>query len=329
MDYLIIIFLILGSGFFSGLTIGLMSLDSEVLKTITKIGGKGDSSYTEREAIYAKKVLDTTQDKTTLLVTLLLGNTAVNATLSIFMSSVVGEGLLAGAVSTLLIVVFGEIIPALFLTKYALYVGAMVSPLVKLLILTFKPLTYYFVKLLNFFLKQEELKKVSRTEMIHKMNVLAEDPTSDIDKLDVNIVSGALSLKHIKLEELMTPRNEVFRLDINTILTESVLEKICESGYTRIPIFDDIEQENFVGIFNVKKLIGKNVLGKSVAEFTSTKKIIFSSEMFSDDAIIEFINSKNHIAIVSNGNYWEGIVTLEDILEHILDNDIIDEFDKN
>lgn len=99
---LIIIFLCL-SALFSGLTLGLMSLD----KTGLQIVMGGDDPVA---AMYAKKIYPVREDGNLLLCTLLLGNVAVNALLSIFLAAYTG-GIIGFISSTFLIVIFGEIVP--------------------------------------------------------------------------------------------------------------------------------------------------------------------------------------------------------------------------
>lgn len=332
IEIIIVIGLILGSGMFSGLTIALMSFEKDDLETIVAIGGLDDSPYTKQDSIKAKRVLNIIQDKQLLVVTLLLGNTAVNAALSVFLSGIVGAGIVAGVVSTALIVIFGEIIPVVVITKFALTIGAKVSEFVKLLIWILFPISYFIIKGLKQLERvfgESQIYSLSRREIIHNIKRLEEDADSDIDALDSSMIEGALSLSNTQLKTIMTLRNNVFRLKKDTIIDAELLEKIIESGHTRIPIFEDEEQENFIGIFNVKKLIGQNPIGQSVGQFVNkNRRITLDIDMTCDDAIIKMIEDKNHLALVTNGNYWEGIVTLEDMVEEILKREIIDEYDK-
>lgn len=320
--------LIIGSGFFSGLTIALMSLEKGTLKKIISIGGKEGSSYTEEESIMALKVLETTQDKTKLIVTLLLGNTAVNAALSVYLSGMVGAGLMAGVISTVLIVLFGEIIPVVVITKYALRVGSFVAPFVKLLAKILYPISFSIIYILNRFIGEDELKQFSKLEVIHQVEEMVEDPNSKIDSMDVNIVRGALSLNETRVQDIMTPRNKVYRLDSKTIITKEKIEEIIESGYTRIPVFEDDNQEKLYGILNTKKLIGIDPIGLDIKDFVNKdKSFMFNINIKTDDAIARMISKKRHLAIISNNDFWEGIITLEDIMEAILNTEIEDEFD--
>lgn len=90
MEYLISLVLVLLSGLFSGLTLGLLSLDTQSLARRAKHGDK-----------YAEIIYPVRRNGNLLLTTLLLGNVAVNTTLSIFLGSI-ASGLVAGITATAL-----------------------------------------------------------------------------------------------------------------------------------------------------------------------------------------------------------------------------------
>ena len=109
IQIILIIILLSLSALFSGLTLGLMSLD----KTGLEIVIAGDDV---RNAAYAKKIYPVRENGNLLLCTLLLGNVAVNALLSILLAVYAG-GTLGFVTSTFLIVIFGEIVPQAFVGK--------------------------------------------------------------------------------------------------------------------------------------------------------------------------------------------------------------------
>ena len=104
------------SALFSGLNLGLMSLDLNELNLLKKIGSK-------REKTYANKIYPLRRRGNQLLCTILLGNVLVNSTSTLILGSYI-EGIFAAVGSTLLIVLFGEIIPQAICSRYGLAVGA-------------------------------------------------------------------------------------------------------------------------------------------------------------------------------------------------------------
>jgi metal transporter CNNM len=121
------------SALFSGLTLGLMSLDPTGLEIVME----GDDPELSRAA---RKIYPVRKNGNRLLCTLLLGNVAVNALLSILMADVAG-GLAGFLVSTAVIVIFGEILPQAACSRYALQIGSRAIPLIKVIICLFLPVS--------------------------------------------------------------------------------------------------------------------------------------------------------------------------------------------
>lgn len=103
LQIVLIVLFLCSSALFSGLTLGLMSLDKTGLEIV--MGGDDPQA-----ALYAKKIYPIRENGNLLLCTLLLGNVAVNALLSIFLAAYTG-GIIGFVSSTFLIVIFGEIVP--------------------------------------------------------------------------------------------------------------------------------------------------------------------------------------------------------------------------
>lgn len=309
MDYIILLGLIASSGLFSGLTIGLMGLSSSQVRRAADLGNND-----------AKKVLLVIKDSNLLLVTLLLGNTAVNATLSIFMSSVVGEGFIAGLSATVLILIFGEILPASLLSKHALKVGAKTSKLVLLLIKIFYPITKPIAYILDTYVGLDGETFFSKKELIYIVNAHEKSSNSDIDELDNKTLKGALLLDSKKVGDHMS--KTVYSLDTEEVITEKLLKMVKKRGYTRIPVIKGLK---VVGVLNVKNLIG--LQKGNVKELMSNKFLTVNSEDKLDDVLSIMMSKNFHIAIVESYNSTVGIITLEDILEELLLTEIEDEFD--
>lgn len=114
--------LVMLSGLFSGLTLGLLSLSLEGLDIVIT-GGDPD------ERRWAKRILPVRKRGNLLLCTLLLGNTLVNALIAI-LSAEMTSGVVGGLISTGVIVIFGEIIPQSVCSRHGLRIGALSIPIV-------------------------------------------------------------------------------------------------------------------------------------------------------------------------------------------------------
>jgi len=127
-----VIFLLSLSGLFSGLSLGLMSLDKNELAILINTG-------TVAEKKFASKIAPVRNLGNFLLCSLLFSNVLVNASLTLMMDSLM-SGIFAVAASTLAIVIFGEIIPQSVCSRYGLAVGAHTLFLTKFFMLLTSPL---------------------------------------------------------------------------------------------------------------------------------------------------------------------------------------------
>lgn len=129
--------------------------------------------------------------------------------------------------------------------------------------------------------------------------------------------------------EVMTPRTEVFSIDINAP-TEEYIDELMELRYSRIPVYED-DSDNIIGILHIKDyLIKAREEGFDNVDFRSIlRKPYFVPETKNIDSLfVELQTEKQHIAIlIDEYGGFSGIVTMEDIIEEIV-GDIDDEYDE-
>ncbi|MGH0145812.1 UNVERIFIED_CONTAM: hypothetical protein FKN15_010660 [Acipenser sinensis] len=232
------------SGMFSGLNLGLMALDPMELRIVQNCG-------TEKEKTYAKKIEPVRSQGNYLLCSLLLGNVLVNTTLTILLDDIAGSGLIAVVVSTIGIVIFGEIVPQAICSRHGLAVGANTIFLTKFFMLLTFPASYPVSRLLDCVLGQEIGTVYNREKLLEMLRVT--DPYNDLVKEELNIIQGALELRTKTVEDVMTPLRDCFMIAGDAILDFSTMSEIMESGYTRIPVFEG-ERSNIVDLLFVKDL---------------------------------------------------------------------------
>ncbi|XP_055027257.1 metal transporter CNNM2a isoform X2 [Misgurnus anguillicaudatus] len=318
------------SGMFSGLNLGLMALDPMELRIVQNCG-------TEKEKNYAKKIEPVRSQGNYLLCSLLLGNVLVNTTLTILLDDIAGSGLIAVVVSTIGIVIFGEIVPQAICSRHGLAVGANTIFLTKFfMILTF-PASYPVSKLLDHVLGQEIGTVYNREKLLEMLRVT--DPYNDLVKEELNIIQGALELRTKTVEDVMTPLRDCFMIAGDAILDFNTMSEIMESGYTRIPVYEG-EKCHIVDLLFVKDLAFVDPDDctplKTITKFYSHPLHFVFNDTKLDAMLEEFKKGKSHLAIVQRVNnegegdpFYEvlGIVTLEDVIEEIIKSEILDETD--
>ena len=315
MDYVVVTFLIMLSGLFSGLTLSLLSLDKNEIRRKAALGNKN-----------AQKVYAVRKNGNLLLSTLLLGNVAVNSAIAIFLGDLT-SGVVAGVVSTSLIVIFGEIIPQATFSRHALKVGAHTAWVVKIFIFILFPICYPIAFILDKALGKEMSTIYSKKELIEIIKEHEDSEESELDSDEERIIKGALSFSDKIAEQIMTSKPDVYMLEVSTVLNNEILNKIKEKGFTRIPVYQD-SADNVLGMLYTKDLITTEAGAKLSEVYKKVKPLVISKEKNLDHLLNMFIKSKKHLAIIqSETGKLKGVVSLEDVLEEIIEQEIIDETD--
>ncbi|XP_053372395.1 metal transporter CNNM4 isoform X2 [Clarias gariepinus] len=318
------------SGMFSGLNLGLMALDPMELQIVQSCG-------TDKEKRYARKISPIRSKGNYLLCSLLLGNVLVNTTLTILLDGLIGSGIGAVAVSTVGIVIFGEIVPQALCSRHGLAVGANTILLTKFFMLLTIPLSFPISKLLDCILGQEIGRVYNREKLLGMLKVT--EAYIDLEKEELNMIHGALELRTKTVEDIMTPLNNCFMIKSDSVLDFNTMTEIMESGYTRIPVYED-ELSNIVDILYVKDLAFVDpddcTTLKTVTKFYNHPVHVVFHDTKLDAMLEEFKKGKSHLAIVQRVNnegegdpFYEvlGLVTLEDVIEEIIKSEILDESD--
>ncbi|RWS13250.1 metal transporter CNNM4-like protein, partial [Dinothrombium tinctorium] len=325
---LIVLCLLLCS-LFSGLNLGLMALDLNELQVISSCG-------TDAEKRYAKMIKPVRKHGNYLLCTLLFSNVLVNSIQTVLLENLT-SGLIAVIGSTLSIVIIGEIIPQSICSRHGLAVGANTIYLTYFfMILTF-PMSLPISLILDKILGKEIGNVYDRERLTEYLRV-----TKDYNKIEmdeVNIIKGALRFKKIKVSEVMTNLEDVFMLPHNAILDFHTMSEIQKRGFSRIPIYEG-ERKNIIALLFARDLAfvdpDDKIPLKMVTNFYKHPLIYVFDDVTLDIVLNEFKEGRSHLAIVrkiyldtdSDPRYEViGIVTLEDVIEEVLQVEIMDETD--
>ncbi len=315
---LILIILLLLSGFFSSAETALFSISKARAIHLAKQKGATNRLI--------KKMKD---DPHRLLSTILIGNNLVNVgasalataiTIKMVASHAVG---IATGVMTFLILIFGEIFPKSIATRNNILIARIVIfPLYWLSIL-FTPLILF----LNFIPKMTgKIHKkpiVTEEELMTIVEVVEEE--GGIEEEEKELIENIFEFDDTNASEIMTPRADMFVINGDEALK---LEEIVQSGYTRIPVIDD-DIDHVVGILNVKDLLKHQATSDAAVDVRKImRKPYFVPENKKLDSLLkQFKQRKQHLAIVVDEHGGvSGLITLEDALEEIV-GEIVDETD--
>jgi metal transporter CNNM len=319
--------LVFAGGVFAGLTLGLMGLDELHLRVLAT------SSEDLTEKRNAQKVLKLMQKgRHWVLVVLLLGNVVINESLPIFLDGAIGGGIAAVVISTTAIVIFGEVIPQAVSVRYGLAIGARCAPFVLCLMYLFSPIAYPTAKVLDYVLGQNEGHTYKKAELksFLQFHRTGEEPLRDDE---ISILNGVLELNTKNVETIMTPIKDVVTLSSDTILDHTTVDAILTSGYSRFPIHEPGNPLAFQGLLLIKKLL---VYDPARALPVSDFKLSILPEAYPSincfQALDYFQTGRAHLLLVSRtpgiAGGGIGVITLEDVIEEIISEEIVDETDR-
>lgn len=228
--------LVLLSGVFAGLTLGYMSLDETQLSVLMQTGD-------EKQREQARKIMPIRKDGHLLLTTLLIANMITNETLPVIFDPLLPSGVISVVISTVLIVIFSELIPQSTCSRYGLQIGAVMAFPTRIVIIIFWPVAYPVSRILHFVLGPHHGIVYRRAELkeLITMHATSGGRGGDLKRDTVMIVGGALDLQEKVVTQAMTPIDKVFMLPFSAKLDYATLEKVVRSGHSRIPIYGEVE----------------------------------------------------------------------------------------
>ena len=322
MDLVAVAVCIFFSALFSGIEIAFFSISDLKLRTLAEAGNAS--------ARMAHRLRENPQR---LLSTILIGNNLANIAAASLATVIAlrlfgSQGVaVATALLTLLVLIFGEIVPKTLAAKHALSVVQWVAypvywfeKLLSPILLVLEPLILKLTGgrgLAMPFATAEELKLA--LEEGGKTGVLETD--------EVTMIKNVFSLNDITAEDAMTPRTYMFALDGNLTI-EAAKNKLYETAHSRIPIIDR-NPDNITGVLYKITALKELAEGRGsvkLAEIASPPLFVPSGKP-ADELMKQFQQEKRHMAIVVN-EFGEvaGLVTLEDLLEEVV-GEIMDETD--
>ncbi|MBP3398490.1 MAG: HlyC/CorC family transporter [Erysipelotrichaceae bacterium] len=271
-------------------------------------------------------------DKT--LTAVLIGNNLVNIASSsvatVIAMALVGDAgvAVATAVMTILLLIFGEIIPKQLAKQFCDSYALMISPIMKIVLIITRPFVWLFGKIIHVISKSWAWAKTDTSITYEDLVTIIETVEEEgvIDEDCSELLQSAIEFDETEVQEISTHRVEMTALDINDS-TEEIIETALNSEYSRIPVFEDTI-DNINGILPVNLLL-KELLDTDQPDINEMlQEPLFVPQTKKLPEVLDLMQrSKIHMAIVTDDHGGTlGIVTMEDILEELV-GEIWDETD--
>ncbi|KAB2092485.1 hypothetical protein ES319_A02G034400v1 [Gossypium barbadense] len=334
-------FFVLFAGMMSGLTLGLMSLGLVELEILQRSG-------TPTEKKQAAAILPVVQKQHQLLVTLLLCNAVAMEALPIYLDKLFNE-YVAIILSVTFVLAFGEVIPQALCTRYGLAIGANLSGLVRVLMILCFPIAYPVGKVLDWMLGHNEaLFRRAQLKALVSIHSQEAGKGGELTHDETTIISGALDLTEKTAEEAMTPIESTFSLDVNSKLdwvpSDMPLYDILnefQKGSSHMAAVVRGNSKNASATVDGEKSEENNRVSNA-AESQLTTPLLPKQDEKPESVTVDIDKSFKpplcKYDAATNGPSMTsediedgeviGIITLEDVFEELLQEEIVDETDE-
>jgi putative hemolysin len=229
-------------------------------------------------------------------------------------------------VSTVLLLIFGELIPKYIAREFAdllVLVSAIPVKVISVILYPFVKLTSSISMLLT--RKDDlsnEVNEVMQKEEIHSLIVEGSE-VGKVDEEDSDIIKNIIELADQKVYEAMTPRTDIVGVSIDSQISD-VVKVFVESGYSKLPVYEG-SLDNIKGVVNVYDMFKNPENLQSVL-----REVLFVPETKKSlDMLSEFLDKRiSFTVIVDEFGGTAGIMTVEDLIEEMF-GEIRDEYDED
>ncbi|HPK40500.1 MAG TPA: hemolysin family protein [Candidatus Cloacimonadota bacterium] len=324
MIYVLLIIFFLLSFFFSGIETGFVTLDRFKLEQ--------ESKNDKRK----KGLLEYIQNSDRIFGTVLIGNNISNVIIAslatvLFKESGIISAKTGTIIVTVLVLIFGELIPKTIFRDYAEKLVYLFYPLFNLIYILLKPLVY-LVSLFNDFLKRRF--NIAEYDSYHFFTkddvalILAE--TADYEGVEENaqkeMLEDALEFNQLLAKSIMIPRTEIIAIE-DTMKVDEILAMAREEGYTRYPVYHT-NLDEITGVLIIYDLISK-MDNKELTAKELQREVFFAPETMNITNMLQEMhtNKRSMAVVVDSYGGTAGIATIEDIIEELV-GDFEDEYDE-
>ena len=320
---IILVVLLLLSGFFSSAETAFTTLRRTHVQSLAEEGSK-------RAAL----VLRILEDPGRMISAILIGNNIVNISASAMMAVIVTElvgrwavGLFTGLL-TLLVLVFGEILPKTLAMLNNEKLAFAYAPVIRLLTYVLLPFIFITVILSNGLLRlmkvspDNKLMSISERELLHYVDTGHEEGV--IESTEKEMIHNMFEFTDAQAKDIMIPRVNMVSIDIHSSY-EDIKNLYLETMYTRLPVYDETP-DKIIGFLNVKDLLFQD--GSSFHLKKLMREVYYTYEYKNLADLMEEMREKNMAVSIVLNEYGttEGMITMEDLLEEVV-GQIRDEYD--
>lgn len=325
IQFAVFIVAFIGIAFFAGSEIAFLSADKLAIKNLVRHGRK-DAQLTDSLVSDMQHLIGVVLVGTNLAIAL---STVLATSLTLQLGLFGQNGVaVTSMLMTVMILVFGEILPKTYCSRYANKVSLAVARPIAFFARIFGPIARVFSVISRKLVGaafEGEVSSAYTEESIMTMVTMGEEAGSVAEE-EREMIYGVFESSKTLAREIMVPRIDMVAADIEDGV-DSLLDMIVESGYSRIPVYEDTI-DNIIGIVYAKDVLNSLSAGLNIQVRDLLRPVFFIPETKKASELLQEMRAKRvHMAIVIDEyGGTAGLVTIEDILEEIV-GEIHDEYD--
>ena len=260
------------------------------------------------------------------LVNIGIGTIAANYTINVLakkFTSINQENLLfiEVVVVTILVLIFGEIIPKSYAITYSKKMAKIYSSPIKVIMKILSPISFVFYQITVVIIKLLPFKREKMFDTEEELKMLTEivEEEGTIEELESDMIQSVFEFNDKLVKEILTPRVDIIAINANSNLDE-VMDIISQKKFSKIPIYEE-NIDNIKGILYAKDIIPYLIGSRPKINLKKLSRLPFFIPETKpiDDLLEEFKNKRTNIAVVVDE--WggtSGLITLEDVVEEIM-----------
>jgi len=222
---------------------------------------------------------------------------------------------------TVIILIFGEIIPKTFAVNRSIYFSNLISIPIIFLLKLFRPFFIIFYKISDFIIRINPFTKEKTFDTEEELIMLTElvEKEGTIQETESNMIQSVFQFDNKLVKEILTPRVDIIAIN-STASLDDAMDLITNKKFSKIPVYKE-NIDNILGILYAKDIIPYLMGSRPKIDLINlSRDPLFVPETKPiDDLLDDFKNKKKNIAIaVDEWGGTSGLVTLEDVIEEVV-----------
>jgi CBS domain containing-hemolysin-like protein len=236
--------------------------------------------------------------------------------------------ILFSAAFTMAILIFSEIIPKTVGVSYSFRLAPFIALPIRMMVICLKPIVK-LCQTITRLIPQDKSEDSITAEELQTIAAMSRQ-SGQLEEVQEKVISNIIDLKQKTVRQVMTPRTVTFSLDENLSVEDAMLEISRLTSHSRVPVYDK-DPDNVTGIIMRKDVLlaaAQQKLSAALGKFKGPAHFV-PETMPLNLVLIDFFERRQHLfVVVDEYGSVTGIISMEDVLEEIVGEEIIDESDR-